>query len=89
MVQNFKISFGNRIMKQFRLFVPCYIGCGGEEYDALDHLITRKILHKLEALNISFIKNELRGLIVEINKQFGKDAFSDAKEYINDLLKQV
>jgi len=89
MVQNFKISFGNRIMKQFRLFVPCYIGCGGEEVDALDHLITRKILHKLEALNISFIKNELRGLIVEINKQFGKDAFNDAKEYINDLLKQV
>ena len=89
MIQNFKISFGNRIMKQFRLFVPCYIGCGGEEVDALDHLITRKILHKLEALNISFIKNELKGLIVEINKQFGKDAFSDAKEYINDLLKQV
>ncbi len=89
MIQNFKISFGNRIMKQFRLFVPCYIGCGGEEVDALDHLITRKILHKLEALNISFIKNELKGLIVEINKQFGKDNFLDAKEYINDLLKQV
>ena len=89
MVQNFKISFGNRIMKQIKLFVPCYIGCGGDEYDALDHLITRKILHKLEALNISFIKNELRALINELNKQFGKDAFNDAKEYINDLLKQV
>ena len=89
MIQNFKISFGNRIMKQFRLFVPCYVGCGGDEYDALDHLITRKILHKLEALNISFIKNELKGLIVELNKLFGKDAFQDAKEYINDLLKQV
>lgn len=89
MIQNFKISFGNRIMKQFRLFVPCYVGCGGDEYDALDHLITRKILHKLEALNISFIKNELKGLIVELNKLFGKDAFNDAKEYINDLLKQV
>ena len=87
MIQNFKISFGNRIMKQFRLFVPCYVGCGGD--DALDHLITRKILHKLEALNISFIKNELKGLIVELNKLFGKDAFQDAKEYINDLLKQV
>ena len=89
MIQNFKISFGNRIMKQFKLFVPCYVGCGGDEFDALDHLITRKILHKLEALNISFIKNELRGLIVELNKLFGKDAFQDSKEYINDLLKQV
>ena len=89
MIQNFKISFGNRIMKQIKLFVPCYIGCGGDEYDALDHLITRKILHKLEALNISFIKNELKGLINEFNKQFGKDSFQDAKEYINDLLKQV
>lgn len=89
MVENFKISFGNRIMKQIKLFVPCYMGCGGDEYDALDHLLTRKILHKLEALNISFIKNELKGLINELNKQFGKDAFQDSKEYINSLLKQV
>ena len=28
-------------------------------------------------------------LINELNKQFGKDAFQDSKEYINDLLKQV
>lgn len=89
MVTNFKISFGNRIMKQIKRFVPCYMGCGGTEYEAVDHLLTRKILHKLEALNISFIKNELKGLLTVLDKEFGKGVFEDSIEYINELLKQV
>lgn len=89
MVTNFKISFGNRIMKQIKRFVPCYMGCGGKEYEAVDHLLTRKILHKLEALNISFIKNELKGLLTVLDKEFGKGVFEDSIEYINELLKQV
>ena len=89
MVTNFKISFGNRIMKQIKRFVPCYMGCGGKEYEAVDHLLTRKILHKLEALNISFIKNELKGLLNVLDKEFGKGVFEDSIEYINELLKQV
>jgi len=89
MVTNFKISFGNRIMKQIKRFVPCYMGCGGSEYEAVDHLLTRKILHKLEALNISFIKNELKGLLTVLDKEFGKGVFEDSIEYINELLKQV
>ncbi len=89
MITNFKISFGNRIMKQIKRFVPCYMGCGGEEYEAVDHLLTRKILHKLEALNISFIKNELKGLLTVLDKEFGKGVFVDSIEYINELLKQV
>ena len=89
MVTNFKISFGNRIMKQIKRFVPCYMGCGGAELEAVDHLLTRKILHKLEALNISFIKNELKGLLTVLDKEFGKGVFADSIEYINELLKQV
>lgn len=89
MITNFKISFGNRIMKQIKRFVPCYMGCGGTEYEAVDHLLTRKILHKLEALNISFIKNELKGLLTVLDKEFGKGVFEDSIEYINELLKQV
>ena len=89
MINNFKISFGNRIMKQIKRFVPCYMGCGGSEYEAVDHLLTRKILHKLEALNISFIKNELKQLITVLDKEFGKGVFADSIEYINELLKQV
>lgn len=89
MVTNFKISFGNRIMKQIKRFVPCYMGAGGKEYEAVDHLLTRKILHKLEALNISFIKNELKGLLTVLDKEFGKGVFEDSIEYINELLKQV
>ncbi len=89
MITNFKISFGNRIMKQIKRFVPCYMGCGGSEYEAVDHLLTRKILHKLEALNISFIKNELKGLLNVLDKEFGKGVFADSIEYINELLKQV
>ena len=42
-----------------------------------------------KALNISFIKNELKGLLTVLDKEFGKGVFADSIEYINELLKQV
>ena len=38
----FKITFGNRIMKQIKLFTPIFVGCGGTEYEALDYMVARK-----------------------------------------------
>ena len=42
--QNFKIAFGNRIMKQIKLFVPVYVACGFTEVQGLDYMLANKIL---------------------------------------------
>lgn len=87
--QNFKIAFGNRIMKQIKLFVPVYVACGFTEVQGLDYMLANKILRKFESLNLSFLHNELDGLIGLLDKLFGKNSFKVSIEYIEDLKKMM
>jgi len=74
----FKITFGNRIMKQIRQFIPIYIACGRSEYEGLDYLCANKIFRKFEALNLAFLQEEIDELIELINKLFGKGEFLES-----------
>ncbi len=86
-IKNFKLAFGNRILKQLNTFIPVYVACGGNELDGLDFIFTNKILKKFESLNIAFLKDELKKLNSELDKLFGKNTFKMAHNYINDLLR--
>lgn len=83
----FKITFGNRIRNQILQFVPIYVASGGTEEEALDYIITTKILRKFEALNLPYLQKELDELIVLLNKLFGKNTFNVAFQYIERLKK--
>ena len=48
LIDHFHITFGNRIMKQIRQYIPVYVSCGGNELDALDDILSKKIIRKLE-----------------------------------------
>lgn len=85
--QKFKITFGNRIMKQIKLFTPIFVGCGGSEYEALDYMVARKILRKFEVLNLPFLQDELSELIVLLDKLFGKNVFKECIAFLTDLKK--
>lgn len=82
---NFKITFGNRILNQMKVFVPVYKAAGGTEIEALDHFITRKILRKFETLNLPFLQDELKALELYLDRLFGKREFTQAKAYIKEL----
>ena len=86
-IKKFKLAFGNRILKQLETFVPTYIACGGSEVEAFDFIFTNKILKKFESLNIAFLKDEIRELIVFIDKTYGKNKFVRAQAYLEQLLK--
>ena len=34
-IKHFRVAFGNRIVKHMRKFVPVYVGCGGDEIEAV------------------------------------------------------
>lgn len=87
--EKFKIAFGNRIMKQIRLFVPVYMACGFSEFDGLDYMLTFKILRKFEMLNLTFLKKELDELTLLLDKLFGKEQFMVSKNFIHDLKKNA
>ncbi len=85
--ENFKISFGNRIMKQLKLFVPIYMACGGSELGGVDFIITSKILRKFNALNLPFLHKELNALIDFFNDKFGTGSMPYCIDYVKELLK--
>ncbi len=86
-IEHFRLAFGNRIVKQLKDFVPAYVACGGTEIDGIDFVLCHKILRKFESLNISFIRNEIGGLITYLNKHFGKSNMNESKEYLERLQK--
>src|SRR5690606_13263246 len=81
---NFQMTFGNRIMKQIRTFVPVFVACGQDEVEGLDYIVTRKILRKFEFLNLPFLQKELAGLVDTLDKLFGKNAFPEARKMIEN-----
>ncbi len=83
--KNLKVTFGNRIMKQIRDFVPVYVACGGTEYEALDFMVARKIFRKFESLNLPFLQKEISDLSTLIDRIFGKNNFVECQAYLTDI----
>jgi hypothetical protein len=82
LLTRFKMSFGNRISKQIDDFVPVYVACGGTEMEAVDFLVCRKILKKFESMNIPYVKDEIKELILFIEKTFGKTGLPESRKYL-------
>ena len=85
LVSTFGITFGNRIMMQIRNYIPVYIACGGKEDEALDDIISKKILRKLEAQNPVYVKTKSMELIAKFDEVFGQDVMKNSITYINTL----
>lgn len=86
-IEKFRVAFGNRIMKQLQSFVPVYIACGGTETEAIDYIFLTKVFRKFESLNLSLIRDEIRGLIAFMDAQFGKGSMKESIAYLQRLQK--
>ncbi len=88
-IKTFKLAFGNRIMKQIKDYVPCFIACGGTEIQAVDFIVAKKVLRKFESLSLGFMKDELTKFSNYLDKVFGKNTMVVCKEYIEHLKKSM
>jgi 5-methylcytosine-specific restriction endonuclease McrBC GTP-binding regulatory subunit McrB len=86
-IKAFRLAFGNRVIKQIREFVSCFIACGGTEIQAVDFIIAKKVLRKFESLSLGFMKEDLTKFSTFLDKTFGKNTMVICKEYI-ELLKK-
>ena len=85
LIDTFQITFGNRIMKQIRNYVSVYVACGGEELDALDDILCKKVLRKLVALNAAYVRSEAEGLCAFLDELFGEGRLAECEEYIRRI----
>ncbi|MBR6507130.1 MAG: hypothetical protein IKT37_05975, partial [Clostridia bacterium] len=84
-----RVSFGNRIMRQTEAYVPIMIACGGTETEALDDILARKILRKLEQLSPAFVKSESENLLNLLDELFGLKNLPQSSEQIKRIKRNV
>jgi hypothetical protein len=89
MIKTFHITFGNRIMKQIRCYVPVLVACGGTELEALDDILARKVFRKLESKNPVHVKQMADGVCAYLDELFGEDRLPLCKETIRLIEQNV
>ena len=85
LIDKFRITFGNRIMKQINQYIPVCLACGGDELDALDDILARKVLRKLESQNPVYVRSAADGLCVYLEELFGSDRMTLCRDYLRRL----
>ena len=89
MIKTFHITFGNRIMKQIRCYVPVLVACGGTEVEALDDILSRKVFRKLESKNPVYVKQMAESLCGYLDELFGEDKLPLCKETVRLIEQNV
>jgi hypothetical protein len=87
----FGIGWGNRLEKQIKLFIPVFIALGGNEANALDHIIASKILRSIKGrydLQESTLKEMEDELATNFKKEFGDNAKKSLK-IVNDEISRI
>ena len=87
--QEFDISFGNRILNQIEELVPVFVASGGEKQDALDLLLSRKLISKLEGRFEDYVYDSLKRLLELFNKTYGDESFDRCKKIIKSIMKKL
>ena len=89
LTKTFRISFGNRIMRQMQEYVPVMVACGGTELGAMDDILSRKILRKLEQLSPVLLRSEIPALIAMLEMLFGANEMPQSRECLERLAKST
>ena len=85
MIDKFHITFGNRIMKQIRNYVSVFVACGGDELMAIDDIMSKKVMRKLESQNPVYVRKAADGLCAYLDDLFGEDKMPLCKEAIRRI----
>ena len=80
---------GNRLMQQLAKFVPVYVACGGTAEKALDLLVSRKVLRRLEGRFGEDLRENLEKLEKLVLGLYGRKDFSETLEVITKLKRKA
>ena len=87
--ESFDITFGNRILNQIENLVPVFVACGGTKEDALDFLLSRKVLAKVEGRFEEYVKDALKQFLTLLNKTYGKGVFRRCEATVNSIMRRL
>ena len=85
----FEVAFGNRVMNQIEALVPIFVASGGKKENALDFILARKVLIKLEGRFEEFVKPALKNILDLIDNTYGAKEFPLSRKQLNSLIKKL
>lgn len=86
---NFDVTFGNRILNQMETIVPIYVATGGKKEEALDFILSRKIINKLDGRFEEYIKPSLKKLLDLMHEVYGVETLSLSEKAINSIIRKL
>lgn len=87
--EQFDITFGNRIQNQIAELVPVFVECGGSKEEALDFLLSRKVIAKVEGRFEEYVKGALKELLALIEKTYGKGVLKRSEKTIQSIMRRL
>lgn len=87
LIDKLQITFGNRVMRQTEKFVPVYASAGGSETEAIDLILCKKVLRKLENLNPVYVGSKAEDLLEKIKELFGEKTMPLCTEYVSRYIR--
>ena len=85
----FEVAFGNRVMNQIEAMIPVFVAAGGKKENALDFVLARKVLIKLEGRFEEFVKPALKNILDLLDKTYGAKEFPLSRKQLNSLIRKL
>ena len=85
----FGVAFGNRILNQIENIVPVFVACGGKKEAALDFMLSRKVLAKLEGRFEDNVKSGLEHILALLDDTYGDNGFPRSRAHVETMLKRL
>ncbi len=85
----FGIAIGNRIMNQVENIVPVFIACGGTKEAAIDYMLSKKLVSKIEGRFEEYVKDALNGLVQLLHRTYGVGALKITERTAQSIMRTL
>ena len=85
----FDIAVGNRILNQIATVVPVFCKAGGEKECAIDFMLAKKLVSKVEGRFEEHVKDSLLGLLTLLDKVYGAGVMKRTEKVIKTIIKSL
>ena len=87
--EQFDIVFGNRILHQIEELIPVYVATGGKKEEAIDFLLSRKVISKIEGRFEEYVKGALKELLQIIAETYGTNVLVRSEKTIQSIMRRL
>lgn len=85
----FDVAMGNRILNQIAHVVPVFTACGGSKETAIDFMLSKKLLSKIEGRFEDYVKSALKKLLTLLEKTYGAGVLVRSEKTIQSIIKTL